>query len=299
MIDQVVSVAGFRIKDKNQHFTVQIDEDVPRVVRADRQRLAQVITNLLSNATKFTDEGGHIELYVRHKETAGEQSVLEIEVKDDGIGISAEQQTRLFQSFEQADGSISRKYGGTGLGLAISKRIIEMMGGREWIISELGEGARFIFTVRVGIGSAEEAEENEVDVDTIEELGDTLKGKHILLAEDVEVNREILLALLEGTGILFDCAENGKQAIEMFKENPGKYDMIFMDIHMPEVDGYEATQRIRAMEVPQAKTIPIVAMTANVFKEDIEKCLAAGMNDHVGKPLEMSEVAEKLQKYLG
>jgi CheY-like chemotaxis protein len=123
------------------------------------------------------------------------------------------------------------------------------------------------------------------------------KGRRVLLAEDVEINREIVLALLEPTGLEIDCAENGKEAVRMFSENPGFYDMIFMDLQMPEMDGFEATRRIRSFDHPKAQQIPIVAMTANVFREDVEKCLEAGMNDHVGKPLDMEEVLSKLRKF--
>jgi CheY-like chemotaxis protein len=127
---------------------------------------------------------------------------------------------------------------------------------------------------------------------------DSFEGYRVLLAEDVEINREIVLALLEPTEISIDCAENGEEAVRLYGEAPGRYDMIFMDVQMPEVDGYEATRRIRALDTPEAKEVPIVAMTANVFREDVEKCLEAGMNDHVGKPLDFDEVLGKLQKYL-
>jgi CheY-like chemotaxis protein len=129
-------------------------------------------------------------------------------------------------------------------------------------------------------------------------LGDTFKGHCIILAEDVEINREIVLALLEDTGLTIDCAENGAAALKLFSEDPGRYDLVFMDVHMPEMDGFEATRRIRALEDPRAAAVPIVAMTANVFREDIEKCMEAGMNDHVGKPLDIAVVLEKLRKYL-
>ena len=299
MLDQVTSVINFKLEEKHQHFTVEVDPEVPAAIVADRQRLSQVITNLLSNANKFTPEGGNIGLQVRR--TGGEDGMcaLEIAVTDDGIGISDEQKAKLFRAFEQADGSISRKFGGTGLGLSISKSIVELMGGGIRVESEPGKGSRFIFDIRVRTGSADPAGEEEVRTAVRpEDVAPVFAGKHILLAEDVEINREILLALLEDTGVAIDCAENGREACEMFADNDGGYDMIFMDIHMPEVDGYEATRRIRAMELPGAATIPIVAMTANVFREDIEKCLAAGMNAHVGKPLEMTEVLGKMRQYL-
>jgi len=298
LLRQVETVATYKMDEKHQHFRVDVASDVPAALIADRQRLAQVITNLLSNANKFTPEGGHISLSVRRLSDEGELCVLEFEVRDDGIGISLEQQSRLFRSFEQADGSISRKFGGTGLGLAISKRIIEMMHGKAWIESALGKGARFLFTIRVHEGQARESGETDGSFRSLAEQGPIFAGKSILLAEDVDINREIVLTLLEDTGVVIDCAVNGREACRKFAANPNAYDLIFLDIHMPEMDGYDAAKTIRRMKYGRAKTIPIVAMTANVFKEDIEKCLAAGMDDHVGKPLELGELLEKMKIYL-
>lgn len=301
LLRQVETVVNLKMEEKKQCFSLSVDKDVPAALVADRQHLAQVITNFLSNANKFTPEGGAVSMRVSRLTDAEDgRCTLQVEVADNGIGISEDQQTRLFRSFEQADGSISRKFGGTGLGLAISKKIVEMMGGRAWVESELGSGARFFFTFRAGVGTAlpaaaPAAQETAAAMPDDEEL---FVGKRILLAEDVAINREILVTLLEHTGVVIDCAENGLVACNMFQETPDKYDMIFMDIHMPEMDGIEATRRIRAMDIPRAATIPIVAMTANVFREDIERCCAAGMNDHVGKPLELDEVLAKMRLYL-
>jgi signal transduction histidine kinase len=308
MLDQVVTVAGFKIREKRQNFTIEIGEDVPDYVITDRQRLAQVITNLLSNANKFTPDGGNIRLRIHRPADEGGKCRLRIEIQDDGIGISREQQARLFQSFEQVDNSISRKYGGTGLGLAISRQIIELMHGRIWIESELGHGASFIFEIEVSIGAMNK-DESATAAKTMAtgKLSDDLRqegendifdGKRILLVEDVEINRLIVLTRLEPTQAEIDCAENGAHAVRIFSEMPEKYDIIFMDIQMPQMDGYEATRRIRSLDAANAKTIPIIAMTANVFQEDIEKCLAAGMNGHVGKPLDFDEVLSKLRMYL-
>ncbi len=300
MVDQATTVAGFKIEEKKQHLAIRIDDGVPPSIIADRQRLAQVIANLLNNANKFTPEDGNITLRVSAEGAPEDRRTLRIEVADNGIGISPEQRERLFQSFEQADDSISRKYGGTGLGLAISKTIVERMDGKIWVESELGKGARFIFTARVGVGNPEK-EIGATPGTPREGTCDTaFAGKHILLAEDVEINREILAAMFDGTGVEIDCAENGRLAVERFIANAERYDMIFMDIHMPEMDGYEATRQIRAQReaIPRAETIPIVAMTANVFKEDIAACLAAGMNDHIGKPIEIDELMAKTRRYL-
>jgi CheY-like chemotaxis protein/anti-sigma regulatory factor (Ser/Thr protein kinase) len=294
--------------------------DIPRFLIGDDQRLAQVVTNLLSNAVKFTPEKGSIRLEARLVKQEGRRRTLQFSISDTGIGISKEQQARLFDPFTQADSGISRRFGGTGLGLVISKRIVEKMGGRIWIESEPGRGAVFSFTVELEAGGTEallSAAGWEAPTDFGQSAGsdgpgteapsplwrktkkfpEPFAGRRILLVEDMEINREVVLALFEPARMIFECAENGAEAVRLYRESPEGYDLIFMDIHMPEMDGYEATRRIRAMEEP-GKRVPIVAMTANVFREDIEKCLRAGMDDHVGKPLDPEEVTGKLQKYL-
>ncbi|AEF81588.1 PTS transporter subunit EIIC [Leadbettera azotonutricia] len=294
MIQKVQTVTGFRFREKGQHFAVRIDERIPPFLLGDDQRITQVIVNLLSNAVKFTPEGGSISLEADCAEMENGACIIRIAVSDTGIGIEKAQQEKLFTSFEQADSSTSRKFGGTGLGLAISKRIVELMGGRIWIESEPGKGSVFTFTIAVKEGKPIEA----VETATVSIPDGSLGSFHILLAEDVEINREILLALLEPTGVAMDCAENGRQAVERFTANPDRYDLIFMDVQMPEMDGYEATRQIRAFEGSE-KHVPIIAMTANVFREDIERCLAAGMNGHVGKPLVTNEVMAALSSHLG
>jgi CheY-like chemotaxis protein/two-component sensor histidine kinase len=427
MLQKVVMVLNFRMDEKQQRFSVNVDGKVPRFLISDDQRLSQVITNLLSNAVKFTPEGGNVSLGIS---LAGEENgvcELRIEVADSGIGISPEQKDKLFGAFEQAESSTSRKFGGTGLGLAISKRIVELMGGRIWVESELGEGARFIFTVKAERGKnnirsllnpglklentrvlavddekdirrcfndlfeplgvkcdiaadgfeacrmieqsgeydiyfidwrmpgmdgmeltkriksrtgnkpsvvimissvdwtviKDEALEAGVDkyllkplfssaiIDCVNEcfgidesgevfkdIGGEFAGIRILLAEDIEINREIVISLLDGTGLIIDTAENGRIAFNMIEEAPDIYDLVFMDMQMPEMDGLEATRRIRALSVSSGRRMPIIAMTANVFKDDVEACIAAGMDDHIGKPLEINEIFDKLRKYL-
>jgi signal transduction histidine kinase/DNA-binding response OmpR family regulator len=442
MLQRVTNVMNFKFDEKRQNFMVRLAKDIPAAIIGDEQRLAQVLTNLLSNAGKFTPEAGSITLLVKktaERYTPGKNKLctLRFEVIDTGIGIAPEQQKRLFSLFEQADGSIARKYGGTGLGLSISKSIVELMGGEIWVESEEGTGSAFIFEITVEQGKTPvrntadfqwdwkqvrilavddspdvleyfkefansvglncttasdgpeayrifEAAQREspgkppFDVvfadwrmpemngleltrtlkqqfgdnvvvimisasewDTIEEearkagvngfvpkpifasvimdcinshlppppspakpeqagqgKAAAFKGFTLLLAEDVEINREIVLTLLEDTGIAIETAENGRELLQKFQQAPAKYHIILMDIHMPEMDGFEATRQIRALEVPSAQTIPIVAMTANVFREDIEKCLTAGMNDHLGKPIDIEDLMKKLRKYL-
>jgi signal transduction histidine kinase len=335
MIQKTLTVINFRVEEKSQQFTVKIDEEIPDSLYGDDQRLSQVIVNLLSNAVKFTPEQGRVSLEASldtegpvapegepsaapASSPGGDRCVIRVSVADSGIGISAEQQSRLFSSFVQADSSTSRKYGGTGLGLAISKNIVEMMGGLIWVDSEPGKGSVFTFTVplRKSLGPGVEktalvfpgsgpagtegtpADQEKSPEAFSPEGGDDFSGRRVLLAEDVELNREVVLALLEPTRLSVECVENGAMALRVFNASPEAFDMIFMDIQMPEMDGYEATRAIRASAAPNAKTIPIIAMTANVFKEDVEKCLEAGMNGHVAKPLDFDEVLEQLRQYL-
>ena len=372
MLRRVINIVNFRITEKGQTLTLTVDEAIPNNLVADDQKLAQVITNILSNAVKFTPENGKIGLDALLLNENDGVCTIQFSVSDTGIGISPEQQLSLFQSFQQADSQTTRKYGGTGLGLSISKSIVNMMGGHIRVESELGCGSTFIFTVKVKRGeiaggdaargaiaggeiaggeaaggeivggaiAGGEIAEGEIAGGEAESsrsgggyiqgafepldgaLGGALRssassdnafpsgapvggassggifskkidafaGRKILLAEDIEINREIVLALLEPTCLEIDCVENGRDALRKFSENPEKYEMIFMDVQMPEMDGYEATRLIRKLDNPRAKTIPIVAMTANVFREDIEKCLEAGMNGHIGKPLDFNLV---------
>ena len=423
MLRRVVNVVNFRVDEKQQRLTVHIDHTIPKSLVGDDQRIAQVITNILSNAVKFTPEQGSITLEVRLLKEENDVYTLLFVITDTGIGITPEQQSRLFKSFQQAEDSTARRYGGTGLGLSISKSIVELMGGEIWVESEHNKGSTFFFTLC--LSRSEEKEKSfgllppeinpdnirilavDDDLDTLlyfkeitQELGmlcdtapsgedalriikengpyniyfidwrmpgidgialtrmlketaatpgqsvvimisaaqwssieddahdagvdkflskplfpstvaeiiydclgieqihedelsaepDCFDGYCVLLVEDVEINREIVIALLEPTKLEIVCAENGLEAVTQFSRSPERFDMIFMDVQMPEMDGYEATQKIRSLDIPRAKTIPIIAMTANVFREDVKKCLESGMNDHIGKPLDYSEI---------
>jgi signal transduction histidine kinase/DNA-binding NarL/FixJ family response regulator len=306
MLDRVCQMIQFRIDEKGQCFTVDREGTLPRWIIADEQRLAQVITNLLTNAVKFTPPSGSVTLAVSSRpqdaargEDTSMRRVLKVSVSDSGIGISPEQQIRLFSSFQQADGSIARKFGGTGLGLAISKNIVEMMGGRIWVDSEEGKGSVFAFEAPVGIVEEQDAPQKESPADEADDsIEGIFAGQRILLAEDVEINREIVTSLLEDTGAAIDYAENGAEAVDKFLRAPSAYRLILMDVQMPEVDGLEAARRIRRIDYPEAKTIPIIAMTANVFREDIENCLNAGMDNHIGKPIDMDDLIRKLKQYM-
>ncbi|MDR2924081.1 MAG: response regulator [Treponema sp.] len=301
MIIKVSNIIIDNIEKKNQKLNFTLAKDLELDYIADDLRLSQVITNLLSNAIKFTPENGEITLSVEKTGSKGNYNTLRFSVTDTGIGMTKEQSARLFNAFEQADGSISRKFGGTGLGLAISKNIVEKMGGRIWVESEQGVGSSFIFEVdleRIPLQEGAALESPDIKTDKAAETPD-LSGVNIILAEDMEINREIFSELLEETHIMIDTAENGLIAVSKFSENPEKYDLIIMDVQMPEMDGYQATKTIRAMDNPKAKNIPIIAMTANAFKEDIDRCLEAGMNDHLAKPIDEKSVIEKIVRYSG
>ena len=427
MIQRVIAFVNFRVEEKEHKLSVKIDKNIPQFVIGDDQRLAQVITNLMSNAVKFTPMGGRIYLEASLIGKTGEICELRVSVKDSGIGISPDQQNRLFEAFEQAESGKSREYGGTGLGLVIAKRIVELMDGEIWIESELGKGAKFIFTVKVRRGThnsayllapdvnwgnvrilavddtleirdqfqdifnglnvrcdvAADAHEacrileenggydiyfidwqmpgmdgigltryirsresgspsvvimitaldweqikndaadagvnrhllkplfNSTVIDCVNEcfgkgrapaeeeeakhIKDEFAGKKMLLAEDIEINRDIIISLLSDTGLDIDCAENGQEALEMVQS--ARYDIVFMDVQMPKMDGYEATRAIRALPGMQS-SLPIIAMTANAFKSDIEDSLAAGMDEHLRKPIDFDKVLKVLRKYL-
>jgi len=300
IINNALTVINVDSKNKMQTVTVNIDEKITFFVIGDAQRLTQVVTNLLSNAVKFTHEKGNIQLDVRLGEETDGYCKLLFEVTDDGIGISAENQEKLFGAFEQAETGITRRFGGTGLGLAVSKRLVKAMGGKIWVDSELDKGTKFSFTILLKYGREEsyispkdDEENNEADNEAC-----TYKNKHLLIADDMSSNRLIITSLMEDIGFSVDCVENGKEAVEMFAANPERYDLILMDVRMPVMDGHDATRSIRSLDIPRAKDIPIVALTANAFDDDVKKCIESGMDDHLSKPVNIDSINRILKKYL-
>ena len=281
-----------------------------RQLMGDPLRLSQVLLNFTGNAVKFT-ESGSITVRTEIVAEAIDHLVLRFEVEDTGVGITAESQTRLFTAFEQADGSMTRKYGGTGLGLAISKRLVELMGGKVGVVSSVGHGSKFWFTVRLGttvVGDAVRfsgatiASASRFVAPPIaqEPAEDRLKARfaltRILLAEDEPVSQEVSRWLLENVGFSVDLAEDGMEAVELAGKAHTPYDLILMDMQMPTLNGLEATPLIRAL--PGYAATPIVAMTANAFDEDRKLCLEAGMNDHIGKPIDAKLLYETMFKWL-
>ncbi len=260
----------------------------------DPQRIRQVLLNLLGNAVKFTASG----MVSASVETNGQQADgtrLRFTVRDTGIGITAQDQARLFTAFEQADGSTTRKYGGTGLGLAISKRLVLMMGGEIGVDSTPGEGSTFWFTICLANAPLAFAAGEQARPDTAEaRLRSEFAGRRILLAEDEPINQEVSRELLEDVGLHVDIANNGAEAVALAAA--ADYALILMDIQMPVMNGIEATREIRAM--PGYEQVPILAMTANAFSEDRQRCLDAGMNDHIGKPVAPQRLFETLLKWL-
>lgn len=291
MLDTVESLIEARVSEKKLHFTLSVSSQVPEVVVGDEMRLTQILLNLLSNAVKFTPEAGTVELSCKLLSEQGSRCRLEFAVQDSGIGITEEQQSRLFKAFEQAESSTTKRYGGTGLGLAISKQIAALMEGNIAVESTVGKGSCFTVELALAVGSAEMLEESSgtQNIDY-----DFLKGRVVLLAEDVEVNKEIVTVILEEKGARIDWAENGAIALDKFKANPSGYDFILMDVQMPVMDGLMATRAIRELDLVEARNIPILAMTANAFEEDARKCIEAGMNAHVSKPIDINQLFETL-----
>jgi signal transduction histidine kinase/DNA-binding response OmpR family regulator len=434
MMQHVFDVVQVKIDERGQKFHVDVENTFTRAVISDELRLSQALINLISNASKFTPDGGKISLSVCQTPIDADTARLHVVIADTGIGITDEQKTRLFRLFEQAESNTTRKYGGTGLGLSITKSIVTLMGGDIWIEDNPGGGSKFVFEVVIKWGKVcrkdklpkhlrrdlrilivdddrdtceyfkgilsgfslecdtascgEEAvalvercmqggksynlifldwlmpgmdgEQTAIEImrvmsggrsgaalivmissanrsevaSTLSTLGITnflpkpilpstiyntivdllgytdetdaddddqmssydWSGKRVLLAEDVELNREVVIGILEDTGLTIECAENGRRAVELFAKND--YDLVIMDVQMPVMDGYDATRAIRTSGKPNAAACPIIAMTADAFKENVRECLAAGMNDHLAKPLDVDRLFDTLAAYL-
>ena len=292
-ITELNTIFHSQIDEKNQTLTIIKENIRHEWVNGDQVHLMQIFSNLVSNAVKYTQEGGKIQFLVEECETKSSvYAKYRFLVSDNGMGMSADFKDTIFDAFTRAESSMTNKIQGTGLGMAITKNLVEAMGGTIDVESELSQGSCFevLIDLRIAedrfVSSAEQAEKDEP-------AGNVLKGMRFLCAEDNELNAEILMELLKIEGAECTICENGKKVLEAFEQSaPGDYDMILMDVQMPVMNGYEATKAIRRSSHELAKTIPIIAMTANAFSEDIQHSLAAGMNAHVSKPVEM-KVLEK------
>ena len=297
-ITELNTIFHSQIDEKNQTLTIIKENIRHEWVNGDQVHLMQIFSNLVSNAVKYTQEGGKIQFLVEECETKSSvYAKYRFLVSDNGMGMSADFKDTIFDAFTRAESSMTNKIQGTGLGMAITKNLVEAMGGTIDVESELGQGSCFevLIDLRIAedrfVSSAERVEKDEP-------AGNVLKGMRFLCAEDNELNAEILMELLKIEGAECTICENGKRVLEAFEQSaPGDYDMILMDVQMPVMNGYEATKAIRRSSHELAKTIPIIAMTANAFSEDIQHSLAAGMNAHVSKPVEMKGKRKILLRY--
>lgn len=288
LCDQIETVYISQAKEKGVELSFILDHKIPKNLLGDSLRINQVITNLVSNALKFTSEGS-VTVMARAKNKTDEQCDVEFVCQDSGIGILPEHQAKLFTSFTQADGSTTRQYGGTGLGLSICKKLVEKMGGAIWVESQMGQGSKFFFRIPLEIRADKSIEKNSGNK---QKENEDFYDLNVLLVEDNEINQELALELLGSLGVTADLAHNGLEALERVKIKD--YDLIFMDIQMPLMDGLQTTRRIR--EEFKDKQLHIVAMTANASNEDRSQCLDAGMDGFVSKPISVQAIAKVLSE---
>ncbi|HBT75577.1 MAG TPA: hypothetical protein DEB39_01335 [Planctomycetaceae bacterium] len=281
-------------RSKSQQLAIEFRNIDGTRLLGDDMRLSQVLLNLLGNALKFTPRRGRIRLDVSEFSRDADHVTFRFSVSDTGIGIAPEFMGRLFKPFEQADNGISRNYGGTGLGLAVSRHLVELMEGHIHAESVLGQGTCVHFSIRFEIDkSTAETGKGAAAPDSPPDFG----GRRILIVDDVKINRLVLVSFLRGTNTLIDETENGAEAVEkILASPPGYYSLVFMDVQMPVMDGCTATRTIRSSNHPDARRLPIIAMTANVFKEDVQEVHDAGMNGHIGKPIDLQLVLDTIRK---
>nr|WP_320191612.1 cache domain-containing protein [uncultured Desulfobacter sp.] len=297
VIDNMVNTISFSAQKKGVKIVVKIERDVPKALIGDPHRLSQVLVNLGGNAVKFSNQGDIVSLIIAVKEEDESTVVLQFSVQDTGIGMSFDQQEKLFKPFTQADGSTTRQYGGTGLGLAISKKIVQLMDGRIWVESVKDVGSNFSFSVRLG---KQIAHPDKIDTSaaitngTVNQALDKIRDSRILIVEDNEINQEVARELLISNDIAVETANDGLEALNILADK--KFDGVLMDCQMPVMDGYETTRKIREQE--RFKALPIIAMTANAMVGDREKALNAGMNDHIAKPIDPDEMYRTMAKWI-
>ena len=296
MLNTVLSIARGYTENRDLNLYVSREELKTPYVMADELRIREVLLNIISNAVKFTKDGGSISFVAENAPGNDEQHVIvRYCISDTGIGMSEEFLERIFDEFSQENNGARTSYKGTGLGMAIAKKYVDLMGGKIEVSSSQGVGSTFTVEIPLLIAEHVETEEKKKlkkDMD--------LHGLHVLLAEDNDLNAEIAIALLEEQGMIVTRAVDGKSALTQFCiTDPGTFDLILMDIMMPEMNGYETTKAIRNLpDRPDGKKIPIIAMTANAFAEDVQAALNAGMDDHVAKPVDMEILTAVITKYI-
>jgi len=285
LLESIKSTLLFQAQEKGLKLSIECQCKENNIFYGDPLRISQVLINLIGNSIKFTQKG-FVKIIVQKQE----KDLVLFTISDSGIGIEDEKQRNLFAPFSQADGSITREYGGTGLGLSISKQLVGLMDGKIWFKSKIGEGSQFFVALPLPKGESKNIEKKYIDFNSIGELS----GSNILLVEDNMTNQKIIRGLLEESGINIDVANNGQEAIDLVENFKEKYDLIFMDIQMPVMDGFEATKHIKVINAD----IPIIALSANAMKEDADKTKEAGMQEHLNKPIEVDKLYNVLLKYI-
>lgn len=299
LVSSLSIIYGSQAEQKHITLTSNTEKVSSDCLCGDVQRLSQILTNLLSNAIKFTPDGGSVELAVFQQPDEKARLNTVFTVSDSGIGVSPDFMERIFKPYEQADSSISSKYGGTGLGLSIVKNMVELMGGSVTVQSTVGKGSTF--TVRIPLTVVSEINDNLLAKENVlfDDKNKSLSGMRILLAEDNEMNSEIAQHFLKELGAEVTPVADGEQAVSVFEKSPaGTYDVILMDVMMPIMNGYDATEKIRSSAHAEAKKVPIIAMTANAFSSDVQEAIASGMNAHVAKPFDISTLVKTLKQFV-
>ena len=297
LLDQITIIVGGQCEEKGLVFVCNKIEPIDEFFVGDNLKLKQIIINILGNSVKFTDAPGTVTFTVEQTDSTDERCTLRLAMQDTGIGMDKDFIPRLFEAFSQEDTGNTTRYGGSGLGMAITKNIVEKMDGGIRVESEKGKGTTFYVQVTLGRLSDEDVLETTTSVEAHPSECVSLEGRHMLIAEDQEMNAEILADLLELEDMTSEWAENGKQAVEVFDQSEaGHFDAILMDMRMPVMDGLTATREIRKLTRPDAATIPIIALTANAFEEDVKQCLQAGMDAHLSKPVDIDLLKETLAR---
>lgn len=299
LVEVINTMIGGQCSDKKIEYSCSYQEDLDEYYLGDDMRLREILINILSNSVKYTNEGGKVKFEIKRIASYKNMATILFAMEDNGIGMDKDFLPRIFDSFSQENVSQINKYGSTGLGMAITKNLVDMMNGKIRVESEKGRGTQTYVTLTFEVVKGKEKADSEQASGTLETAGADLKGIRILVAEDMDINAKILLKILEQKGIVAERAENGKVALDMFsRSEPFYYDAVLMDMRMPEMDGLEATMAIRALGREDSKDIPIIALTANAFEDDVERSLQAGLNAHLKKPLEPEAIFDTLGKLI-